>query len=224
MTNVTAAGVRGAAAPAVQTTATGDVGGKAGDAISFNPFICAHCSEPSAIGNTIMDFIQDFIQAFRKPTCKNGHHTFHHNCYKIATRKNNSCKLCPLNELPFLNSDTTYEQNSFENVTINPSTMPDDLFECLKKKGLHFVHINARSLPPKLSEIMLLVEKYKIAVLTISESWLDQSHTDNSVSIDGYNVIRRDRDTHAEGVCMYVREDLRFNLRPDLKSQNLEDL
>ena len=61
-------------------------------------------------------------------------------------------------------------------------------------------------------------------MLTISESWLDQSHTDNSVAIEGYNVIRRDRDTHAGGVCMYVREDLSFNQRPDLQSQHLEDL
>ena len=96
--------------------------------------------------------------------------------------------------------------------------MPENLFERLTKKGLHFVHINARSLPPKLSEIILLVEKYNIAVLTISESWLDQSHTDNSVAIEGYNVIRRDRDTYAGGICMYVREDLSFNQRPDLQS------
>ena len=127
----------------------------------------------------------DFIQAFRRPTCKNGLHTYHPKCYKNTIRENNnsSCKLCPLNELPFFNCDTTYEQESFNNVSINPSTMPENLFERLTKKGLHFVHINARSLPPKLSEIILLVEKYNIAVLTISESWLDQSHTDNSVAI-----------------------------------------
>ena len=42
-------------------------------------------------------------------------------------------------------------------------------------------------------------------MLAISESWLDSSHTDESIKIEGYNVIRRDRETHAEGVCMYIR-------------------
>ena len=61
-------------------------------------------------------------------------------------------------------------------------------------------------------------------VFTIIKSWLDQSHTDNSVAIEGYNVIRRDKDKNAGRVCMYVREDLSFNQRPDLQSQHLEDL
>ena len=119
------------ACPPIGPPLTLCVGGPTGDAISLDPFICAHCSEPFATGNTMMDFIQDFIQAFRKPKCKNGHHTFHHKCYIIATRNNNSCKLSPLNELPYFNSDITFEQESFENVTIKPLKMPDDLFECL---------------------------------------------------------------------------------------------
>ena len=61
-------------------------------------------------------------------------------------------------------------------------------------------------------------------MLAISESWLDSSHTDESVKIEGYNVIRRDRLTHAGGVCVYIREDIVFNQRPDLQNQQLEDL
>ena len=36
--------------------------------------------------------------------------------------------------------------------------------------------------------------------------------------------MRRDRETHAGGVCMYIRNDLAFNPRPDLQNENLEDL
>ena len=102
--------------------------------------------------------------------------------------------------------------------------MPDDTFKCLKKKGLHFVHINARSLTPKLSEINYIVNKYNIAVLAISESWLEESHTDASIKIEGYNIIHRDRETHAGGLFMYIRDDIIYNHRPDLQNQNFEDL
>ena len=30
--------------------------------------------------------------------------------------------------------------------------------------------------------------------------------------IDGYNLIRRDRDGHAGGVCAYIREDLAYKV------------
>ena len=105
---------------------------------------------------------------------------------------------------------------------IRPSLVTDNRFECFKRKGLHFVHLNARSMYHKLSELKLLVMKSKLAVLSITESWLDSSYTDASIKIDGYNLIRRDRDTHAGGICMYIREDLAYNPRVDLQNQNLE--
>ena len=45
-----------------------------------------------------------------------------------------------------------------------------------------------------------------------------------SISIEGYNIVRRDRKTHAGGVLMYVRSDLAYNHRQDLQNDNLEDL
>ncbi len=37
-------------------------------------------------------------------------------------------------------------------------------------------------------------------------------------------MIRRDRDTFAEEVCIYIREDLAFNPRQDLQNINFEDV
>ena len=107
---------------------------------------------------------------------------------------------------------------------IRPSLVTGNRFDCFKRKGLHFVHLNARSMYHKLSELKLLVMKSNLAVLSITESWLDSSYTDTSIKIDGYNLIRRDRDTYAGGICMYIREDLAYNPRVDLQNQNLEDL
>ena len=61
-------------------------------------------------------------------------------------------------------------------------------------------------------------------MLSITETWLDDSHTDDSISIEGYNIDRRDRVTHAGGVIMYIRSDLAYNHRGDLQNDNLEDL
>ena len=93
--------------------------------------------------------------------------------------------------------------NIRETSLINPSQMPDNLFDCFKRRGLHFIHINARSMFHKLSEIKLLALKIKPAIISISESWLDISVTDQSMEIINYNILRRDRDTRRWCLCIY---------------------
>ena len=94
---------------------------------------------------------------------------------------------------------------SIKNNVIRPSQISDDKFECFKSKGLHFIHINARSIFHKLSEIKLLTNKCKPAILAITESWLEESFTNESIGIEGYNIARRDRTSHGGGVLMYIR-------------------
>ena len=44
------------------------------------------------------------------------------------------------------------------------------------------------------------------------------------VAIDGYNLIRRDREGHAGGVCAYIRDDLAYNICHNFNNSDLEDL
>ena len=76
----------------------------------------------------------------------------------------------------------------------------------------------------KLPELEFIAHKSKAAIISITETWLDSSFPNNSIRIEGYNIIRRDRETHAGGVCVYIRSDLDYNPREDLQNQNLEDL
>ena len=76
----------------------------------------------------------------------------------------------------------------------------------------------------KLSEIKVLALKIKPAVISISEIWLDASNTNLSINIEGYNVLRRDRISHAGDVCAYIRSDLSYNQRAELQNDGLEDL
>ena len=75
-----------------------------------------------------------------------------------------------------------------------------------------------------MSDLKIVAKNSNAAVIGITETWLDSTYTDSCVSIDGYNLVRRDRDGHAGGVCAYIRDDLAFNVRQDLNNRDLEDL
>ena len=125
----------------------------------------------------------------------------------------------------FLDDNTNYVGITNSNPMVdNTSNYNAKQFECFKNKGLHFLHANARSIFHKLPELKLIAKQSNAAVIAISETWLDDSYTDACVQIEGYNIIRRDRASHAGGVCAYIREDLSYNIRSDLNNPDLEDL
>ena len=64
-------------------------------------------------------------------------------------------------------------------------------------------------------------------ILSINETRLDDSISDDEVYIPGYDIIRRDRDHNGRfggGICIYVRSNINFSLRPDLSDIHLENL
>ena len=74
-----------------------------------------------------------------------------------------------------------------------------------KTKGLHFLHLNARSLLPKMSELKLVAIRTKAAILSITETWLDETVTNQEVQIENYSVVRSDRTRKgAEFACIYA--------------------
>lgn len=81
------------------------------------------------------------------------------------------------------------------------SQVGDTEFDCFKGKGLYFIHLNCRSLIPKVDEFCLIATNSRAAVISITESCLDDSVQDSEIHIPGYNVVRRDRGEEEE----YVR-------------------
>ena len=55
-----------------------------------------------------------------------------------------------------------------------------------------------------------------MAVIGVTESWLDASVTDSEIYIADYTIIRRDRNREGGGVCIYKRRDFIFKLRDDI--------
>ena len=75
------------------------------------------------------------------------------------------------------------------------------------EKGLKFVHVNARSMYHKLSEIQAHYEFCDVIIIT--ETWLNASIPDAALGIPGFRLIRQDRnkidDKKGGGVCIYIK-------------------
>ena len=71
--------------------------------------------------------------------------------------------------------------------------------------------MNVNSLLSKIDEIRDIANRIKPAVLGITESKLGSSVTNMEVNINGYSIIRNDRNRHGGGVACYVKNDLCFN-------------
>ena len=57
-------------------------------------------------------------------------------------------------------------------------------------------------------------------ILALNETRLDQYYTD--VCLQGYNIVRHNRNRSGGGVCIYVRKSINFFERTDLVPENLE--
>ena len=101
-------------------------------------------------------------------------------------------------------------------VSLNPgpSQIPQlnsETWSPFRKRGLHFLHLNINSILPKIDELRHIAKTSKVSVIGISETKLDDTVTNNEINIEGYSVLRHDRNRQGGGVACYVRNDISFN-------------
>ena len=94
------------------------------------------------------------------------------------------------------------------NLCHNDLSVPD----FCSRKALGFLHVNARSLLPKIDQIKVLVHSSNPEVLVITESWLKKNIPDSDIGIAGYNVFRQDRSSKAGGVVIFTKEHLQCSI------------
>ena len=90
--------------------------------------------------------------------------------------------------------------------------------------GLKVAHINVRSLCSKIDEIQYLVTNSAVDIFCVCETWLDDTVTNSEVHIDGYTVLRKDRNRNGGGVAMYVKNGIDFQTRDDLTQYDIESV
>ena len=106
-----------------------------------------------------------------------------------------------------------------------------------RAKGLKIVHINIRSLLPKIEQLRIILQEAKIDIVTICETWLNNRIDTSLVDIKGYKSFRLDRknpDNKAKrggGLLVYINDDLALGAKAltnlntmngDLESQWIE--
>ena len=84
--------------------------------------------------------------------------------------------------------------------------------------------LNVASLIKHLDEIRLLLYDKKLDVRALNETRLDSSISDELVAVDGYDLIRADRNRNGGGVCMYIRCHVNYDKRLDLVPTDLESV
>ena len=78
----------------------------------------------------------------------------------------------------------------------------------IKTRGFHFCHLNVNGLLSKTDELKDITIYIKPGILRITESKLDSSVTHEEVNINGYSIIRNDRNRNGGGVACYTRNYL----------------
>ena len=72
----------------------------------------------------------------------------------------------------------------------------------------------------KVDELQLLLTNLSIDIMCVSEKWLNESITDNTINIAGYDTIRCDRVSNTYGgVAILIRDNLIYKTRDDLKTE-----
>lgn len=67
---------------------------------------------------------------------------------------------------------------------------------------------NVMSLAPKITEMQEFIERNKISLAFVAETWLKSAVEDTVVDIPGFSVVRRDRASNAHGgVCLYIEDN-----------------
>ena len=119
---------------------------------------------------------------------------------------------------PYTGSNSSDEHSSSDS-SINDSTLR--YYDLIQEK-FSVVHYNVHSLQHKVS--LLESELSSFQVLCFTETWLNNSITDDSIHMSDYKPpFRRDRqdDSHG-GICVYVKENLFAKRRNDLEPQDIE--
>lgn len=52
-----------------------------------------------------------------------------------------------------------------------------------------------------------------IELIAFDEARLDANITDNMISLDGYDIIRKDRSRNGGGICIYLRSSINYKIR-----------
>ena len=126
----------------------------------------------------------------------------------------------PFHDCSFLTSEesmvTCFDDGNFSAV---PSLVQAN-------NGLRVAHLNCRSFLSHKDEIVQLICTLHLDVLTVSETWLDDTVPNGEILPVGFNysLYHRDRNHHGGGVAILISNCIFFRPRLDLSSGQVESI
>ena len=93
--------------------------------------------------------------------------------------------------------------------------------DCLVvETNLKCIYFNARSIVNKLDELQLYINKEKVDIIGITETWLNEEISDVELNINDYTIFRHDRlNKTGGGVILLIKKDIKVNICDDLLEQ-----
>ena len=100
-------------------------------------------------------------------------------------------------------------QNNFNSSIRQQST---DTSIPSSNKSLKILYYNARSVLYKHDLLLSESVSHSPDVICLTETWLVPEITDNELNINGYHLVRLDRDRHGGGVAIFINDSLSFSV------------
>ena len=82
--------------------------------------------------------------------------------------------------------------------------------------------LNIVSIPKHFDKLAVFMEDKQLDIISLNETRLDETITDNQYKIDNYTIVRKDRSRTGGGVCTYFRNTIAFKNRFELIPSDLE--
>ena len=92
----------------------------------------------------------------------------------------------------------------------------------LNLKGFTIAHLNIRSLVKNIDQFQLYLQKQQFDVICVNETRLDATVPNHEVGINGYEIVRKDRNRNGGGVAIYLRTSINYKVKEELMSCDLE--
>ena len=127
---------------------------------------------------------------------------------------------------PSVTPDSQNTDNSSSKFSDSLSTQVDLTFN---SKGIHIANLNVRQFLPKMDALTLMIgTENGPDIIGICETFLDPSVCDSQLSINHFDLLRKDRcesqDKSGGGLLLYFRKSLNCKRRPELEISNIETL
>ena len=97
--------------------------------------------------------------------------------------------------------------------------------ELAQTQGLKIGCLNIRGLLSIIDELkMILDECNYFDIMGVCETFIDSNVTDNEISIDGYSIVKKNRNRHGGGVLLYVKDGIDYSEITELASEQVDSV